>query len=300
MDRLYTENNFPDDDLDNCKCCICSDVVFQASGNDNCPHIFCRDCITIWAKTKNTCPSCDQQLKLSPSKYFDLTNIFNLKYHCSNNGCTYSNSVGYNYTNIIAHKTKCEHKIYKCHKCSTVIEIQSVNSNSKIQLCIQCIEEYNKEKNILADQIIQLKIHVAQLEKELLLKDNKNNQNKEKTFDDIISKDLLECSCKPHYLYHHCGIQEPIRISDYKSLGQTFIGEYKGNRFTISYKNDCINTFEYTLKVNDKVYDYKGNIFVKNNKINLINFIMTKNANMIKSQIGNININDAINYLVAN
>ena len=31
-----------------------------------CGHLFCKDCITDWARTQTTCPTCRETLEIAP------------------------------------------------------------------------------------------------------------------------------------------------------------------------------------------------------------------------------------------
>ena len=46
-------------------CAICYDDIDTIVNIDSCDHIFCRDCITKWAREKtNTCPCCRRKIKV--------------------------------------------------------------------------------------------------------------------------------------------------------------------------------------------------------------------------------------------
>ena len=46
-------------------CAICYDDIETIVNIDSCDHIFCRDCITKWAREKtNTCPCCRRKINV--------------------------------------------------------------------------------------------------------------------------------------------------------------------------------------------------------------------------------------------
>jgi hypothetical protein len=46
-------------------CSICYDDIETTVNIDSCDHIFCRDCITKWAREKtNTCPCCRRKINV--------------------------------------------------------------------------------------------------------------------------------------------------------------------------------------------------------------------------------------------
>ena len=59
MSRPYTEHNFIDQNLNNIKCSICIDVIYDAACNENCGHIYCKECIENSLINNPHCPECN-------------------------------------------------------------------------------------------------------------------------------------------------------------------------------------------------------------------------------------------------
>lgn len=117
--RVYSQDNFRDQKIDNCICSICSDVIFRAKGSENCCHIYCEDCITKWSQTSMSCPQCKEKLKLVNNKYFENTSISPLKYTCLNVGCEKTFDVGADCRNIINHNLECQFVGVVCDICTS-------------------------------------------------------------------------------------------------------------------------------------------------------------------------------------
>jgi hypothetical protein len=131
MSRLYKEENFeiPKDELDKIRCGICLDTIFEATGSENCQHIFCAECITAVSREINECPECKETLKLHRNRYFESENINKLKYHCKNAECDYVTIIGLNYKNIVEHKDKCLYSNVSCVECGIKLLYKDLGSH---------------------------------------------------------------------------------------------------------------------------------------------------------------------------
>ena len=46
------------------ECPVCLDPMTGATATLVCGHLFCKDCITDWARSQATCPTCRETLQL--------------------------------------------------------------------------------------------------------------------------------------------------------------------------------------------------------------------------------------------
>ena len=48
------------------ECPVCLDPMTGATATLVCGHLFCKDCITDWASSQTTCPTCRETLEIAP------------------------------------------------------------------------------------------------------------------------------------------------------------------------------------------------------------------------------------------
>jgi formate dehydrogenase maturation protein FdhE len=48
------------------ECPVCFDPMTGATATLVCGHLFCKDCITDWARSQATCPTCRETLQFAP------------------------------------------------------------------------------------------------------------------------------------------------------------------------------------------------------------------------------------------
>jgi hypothetical protein len=176
--RLYTENDLKlDKNADKIRCSICLDIVYIATGSDNCPHIFCKECINEVYKKSRECPECKKVLLIQANKYYDQNNIYNLTYECPNNNCTEKFLIGDNCRNIVAHKKVCPSALINCTYCKSKIMRKDMKHH---QASLNCKEQY---LNILKKENNDIKKENTELKKEkdeLVQTENKYNNLKRK------------------------------------------------------------------------------------------------------------------------
>lgn len=119
MSRFYTADNFPDTDLTDVTCAICSDVFFIPHMVIECGHIFCKSCIRKWTRIKQSCPTCRIPILKIPiiNRNCITEKINSLKYHCDNKDCKDVVNVDNEFRSIKDHKDKCKFDLLKCKFC---------------------------------------------------------------------------------------------------------------------------------------------------------------------------------------
>ena len=142
LDRISSD--FDKKTLENKICSICLNLVWNPIDCSKCQNIFCKYCIDIIKKEKKySCPLCRKLFKSSNCKalkkifegikikcanssckeypnYSDyvehLKNCQYRKYHCSNEGCDYENTLN-NKEELKTHFTSCLYRITNCDFC---------------------------------------------------------------------------------------------------------------------------------------------------------------------------------------
>ena len=138
MNRLYTNENFPDNNLTDVNCAICSDVIFTPFMIIECGHIFCEECIKKWIEINNTCPTCREKIILKPiiNRNFITHKINLLNYHCMNGiknanqteTCDAIINIDSDYKSIKKHIDECNFRIMICSFCYDSIIMKNYNS----------------------------------------------------------------------------------------------------------------------------------------------------------------------------
>ena len=142
-------------------CPICLDI-FQNPVLDKCGHIFCKKCILIHLKTKETCPLNNEIISGSPFRKIFLINNFleKIKFECS----TCKKKISYNETKKIKrHKKNCLKRIkfQKKTKEELINKLIDYEENAKISLIDKFVNDIIKKKiylkklkNILHTEIV--------------------------------------------------------------------------------------------------------------------------------------------------
>jgi hypothetical protein len=146
LNRLYTEENFKNQDLSQVICSICTDVIFDPATSANCAHVFCKECIEVVYKNDNKCPQCRIELKIQNSKLFETLFINKLTYTCNNKDCSESFKVGISCTNIIDHKKVCQNESITCPRCKENIVRKEMDSHKNKTICTDAYISTLEEK----------------------------------------------------------------------------------------------------------------------------------------------------------
>eukprot|EP01027_Heterolobosea_sp_BB2_P002247 GEZU01003361.1.p1 GENE.GEZU01003361.1~~GEZU01003361.1.p1 ORF type:complete len:176 (-),score=12.65 GEZU01003361.1:74-601(-) len=56
-------------------CCICFDTIKEQGVLNSCPHAFCLDCISTWAKSSNVCPVCRVRYRTITPKDVSMSHV---------------------------------------------------------------------------------------------------------------------------------------------------------------------------------------------------------------------------------
>jgi hypothetical protein len=112
--RIYSVENFNNENLDKCMCSICLNVLFVPTTVIKCGHTFCNLCISNWYKTSSTCPLCKCDSKYEINKWIETNVISCLEYKCLNDGCNFTSIVGNEYRHIVKHHSECNYRILQC------------------------------------------------------------------------------------------------------------------------------------------------------------------------------------------
>ena len=223
----YLSKKTQQSNLEDIKCPICYNLIWDIVSCNNCGNFFCQYCIEKSIKnTGNLCPQCRARpLKLEKSKgfkkffnnikikcknknckkiidYFEYLNHlekceFRL-YYCKNEGCNYKDTL----TNIKVHSSECPYRIVSCEYCKNSIKKNMLENhiknecpqNMKCPLCFTAMTRgYYNSKHQSADNnnIDCLKGQVEVYKKNITtLKDtiNKNNYENQKQYQKLKEK----------------------------------------------------------------------------------------------------------------
>jgi hypothetical protein len=155
LNRLYTEENFKNQDLSQVICSICSDVIFDPIASANCSHIYCKECIEVVYKNDNKCPQCRIELKMQNNKLFEVLFINNLIYACNNKDCNEFFKVGNMCYNIIDHKKVCQTESTECPRCKENIVRKEMDNHKNKTACTDAyISALEKEVKYLKEKYV--------------------------------------------------------------------------------------------------------------------------------------------------
>jgi hypothetical protein len=161
MARIYKEENFPLDKVDDVRCSICLDIINNPIGNKNCPHIYCAECISLSCNSKNECPDCKVIFQPQNNKYFELHKLNVLQYHCTNKTnnekCGAVFPVGNSCRNILNHYSVCEYIEISCNECKKYFPRIMMKNHTNTLECLKYTNDKLKtEKSIFVNELQDL------------------------------------------------------------------------------------------------------------------------------------------------
>lgn len=135
MQRLYTENNFKEQDLSIVICSICSDVIFEPRTSKNCSHTYCKECIELVLKDTYKCPQCTLEFEIQNCKLFEVLYINGMVYTCDKGDCNATFIMGTNCTNLLNHKKLCLEELIPCNRCKTTVARKDIENHMNNSIC---------------------------------------------------------------------------------------------------------------------------------------------------------------------
>ena len=247
--------------LENKKCSICLNLIWDPIDCSKCQNIFCKYCIDLTLATKKyTCPLCRKPFKSSKCKalkklfegikikcpnspcdktpeYLDyiehLEKCNYRKYYCSNEGCDYENTLN-NKEEMKSHLTSCLYRITNCVFCNEEMIANKLENHWKndcpkfIIICDDCNESMTREyfdNNHTEKECMKFEIKGLNNNLNNFIKkaDEKEKENKEKF--NILEKHILD-------------LKEMITELKNKKSSKKEIEKYKENIPEKEYQNE--------------------------------------------------------------
>ena len=254
--------------LDSLECPIDNMIPLYPKMCSKCHTLFCEDCIEEWKKKSNYCP-----MRCNPFNTIEIKNsIINqqinlIKVNCKfiDNGCTANILL----KEIKIHEEHCNYRNIKCEKCSKdIIFIEKVD-----HLIIDCeknkIECYICKKLIILNEIEK---HIIKCQKDNFI-DCDNCLNYHQRNKNCVAE-IKKCSvCLIDLINDDFDTHKCIYAKDY-------IGLY-------THYNKFLSSYEKTLNLHFKDYEYKMKDFIRNlkEKIDEIIDLIKDKQSFIESEL---------------
>ena len=274
--NLVVNKNYLNSLDDIYKCSLCQKIMINPVECEQCSHNFCLSCLN----TKSGCPFNCTPLKINKASLSIINILNNIKFECENLGCT---EILY-YSEVETHIKECPYKKIKCENegCDKIILRKDILNHNKNECeyfkikCKWCKNEFikkefdkhekecelivkEKEKNIYANDKIDLGEHLKRLSKNLneIINDNKKlvekfKKNNEDSYPNRIS---IRKSIIP-------GLEEDEFIKILKEEFETKIKKYYSN-----FNNNYEKFLKEIEEIKPLLNEYIKNNINKENKI---------------------------------
>ena len=165
--------NVAEDDLDEFTCLICMEVLNDPVCSACCRQSYCRDCITEWLTTSNTCPNDRKQLSISqlivvPRVVTNILNRFSIKCEYNSIGCLVTPKL----EELSTHLADCEYnpnrlcadcglKVGSDHNCISNLKVKNESISDEMNRLVNQNQNLLEENQNLKQEIDELKQQIS-------------------------------------------------------------------------------------------------------------------------------------------